>query len=174
MTINPVKSAPLPVRVALPSTIQGEGVTVDALCRRWGFRVFGAAGEGLMWVALPAGWRLDNMRLDYVWQSIKDDKGRLRATMEYFSVRGKRHALLTVIPRFEAYAKATGYVVVVDNATGQTIYSISAIKQQGEDAILRARDWMANHYPEYLNAMAYWEHSFAQPSATACALEAHA
>lgn len=155
--INPVNSAELPMRVALPSTIVGEGVTVAALCEKWGFRFFGRAGENTMWAALPAGWKLDNMRLDYVWQSVRDERGRLRITMEYYRQGGCNRAVMTVVPRFEAYSKMAGTVVVKDNALNAEVYSSSTIKNGAENAVHQARQWLQTHFPDYENAMAYWE-----------------
>lgn len=156
MQLNRVKSEALPVYVALPSTIKGDGVSIRALCDQWGFQVFGRINERLMWAALPKGWELDNMRLDYVWLSMRDEIGRLRMTMEHYSAAGKPVSVMTVIPRFEAYAKRTGEVVVHDNAMGATVYSLSAVKEGAENAVQRATEWLDRHFPGHKNAMNYW------------------
>lgn len=156
MPINRVNSPALPVFVALPSTLKGEGVTLRALCDRWGFQVFGRINERLMWAMLPKGWELDNMRLDYVWQSMRDDRGRLRMTMEHYVSAGQQVAVMSVVPRFEAYAKRTGEVVVQDNAMGGVVFSSSTLQGEGANAVQRAAAWLDLHFPDHKNAMAYW------------------
>jgi hypothetical protein len=124
------------------------------------------------YVQLPAGWK--KVPIEHsMWSELLDDKGRKRAGIFYKAVFYDRSAHFDCVTRFHIgrnYDRKDAAVAVVYDGETQ-IHATEPIKYpQGEDretllikyemddqAIKQASAWLAERYPDWKNAAAYWD-----------------
>lgn len=137
----------------------------------------GEAGELFAEWAFPAGWR--NEATDHhMWNRLVDPQGRTRATWFYKAAWYDRDAFLTHLrTRYQAQLDAERlpsqnterhslYCVVVDQATGQTLWETAYDYRPGEwdhnraeekRARIEALAWLDERYPDHRDPLKYWE-----------------
>lgn len=179
---------------AVSDTLPLEGLTT-ALCKQLvavGFEIeTDAAGNPkpsenddlFVRVKLPAGWKKQptdhSMHTDLL-----DDKGRQRGSIFYKAAYYDRKASLSMTCRFHCsthtdatenrYADNTDYYGVVIDGDDTLIWRTADTAVYGNYKATRAlqaeaRTWLAEHYPDYENPMAYWDTPATLPPTTTSA-----
>jgi len=154
----------------LPTDMQGNAREVLEAA---GVKFFGVVEDDPMfqYVELPEGWQKEATGHS-MWSDLVDDKGRKRAGIFYKAAFYDRSAHIGVNRRFgvgidynkldEGIAEAT----VTDG--GEEIFRSASVefdvegdydlkRAAQEEAGEEARAWLAEHYPEWEDAAAYWD-----------------
>lgn len=122
------------------------------------------------WVELPPGWK--KVPTDHsMWSNLVDDKGRKRASIFYKAAFYDRSAHIGAKRRYNYridYDKLdAGIAQAVVTDGGNEIHRTSAVEFVNDDSRARydsqdsahgeAKAWLAEHYPDWENAAAYWD-----------------
>lgn len=132
----------------------------------------------------PTGWKKE--ATDHsMWSHLVDEQGRKRATIFYKAAFYDRDAHMTLERRYTTSVQPVGgweghsfkaggtfHGVVIDTATGEHIATTDTVTvpppYEDRDAWLAAerekdalstqcQSWLAEHYPDWLNPLAYWD-----------------
>jgi hypothetical protein len=156
--------ATLVASAQLPKEIRG--ATREQL-EAIGFKFGADVDELFVAVTLPPGWK--KVATDHSMHSdLTDDKGRIRAGIFYKAAFYDRRASVSFDPRYsenhyaECSENADVYQVQTEDAGRQMhVFGTYAGGREGWDECSRleglARAWLDEHYPDWRNALAYWD-----------------
>ena len=153
----------------LPTQHMGQGTT-EAL-ESMGI-VFGDIVEGdplFQYVELPKGWQ-KVAESHAMWSKLVDDKGRVRANIFYKAAFYDRSAHITAARRYlygvDYVQQKLGFAVALVKRDNDVIFQSDKfpIEYPSQEAFRRmdqckaqAKQWLMDHYPDYMNPCAYWD-----------------
>lgn len=126
---------------------------------------------------IPAGWTKRPTEHS-MWSELVDDKGRVRAQIFYKGAFYDRNAHISLSRRFAYGIEPEGgwdnecnretvsrYVLVKDMGNGTIIWKSDLVAPDeicpwymlSEKLSQIAREWLAEHYPDWENPLAYWD-----------------
>lgn len=162
----------------LPLQINTRNVTRDGL-ETIGFKFGKIIDDIFIEATLPPGWT--KKATDHsMWSTILDDKGRERCAVFYKAAFYDRNAHLDVHRRYRAgMYPVTGYgegydpnspdiarVMDRDKVIWESPESLPRNEKPGYDPVRsdkyeamfqQAKDWLAEHFPDHENPLAYWD-----------------
>lgn len=165
-----IESDQLPAQTNYP-----RGLNTALQYESMGIKVIGnTEGDDLFLdVVLPTGWKKE--ATDHsMWNKLKDDKGRVRATFFYKAAFYDRKAMVNFIQRYnieEQYYEqeknpevewdCARNLQVIDSTTeavlfeGEKYFSMDA--EAKAKAKIIAHHWLAENYPKWEDYNAYWD-----------------
>jgi hypothetical protein len=135
--------------------------------------VFGKDKDDLfVYCQFPAGWKKEAS--DHaMWSTLLDDKGRKRGSIFYKAAFYDRDAFMSLDRRYsrdsfygeypvrDAYDSGMRYSGVEDRATGEILFHTEGCKRDDYKTSDRldklAKAWLKERFPDYDNALAYWD-----------------
>ena len=153
----------MPTPATLPKNLGYDALAAyERITAATGIQFHGDADDLFVHVTLPDGWKI--VPTDHsMWSDLVDPKGVKRASIfskEAFYDRSAHMDLLTRYVRNVDYAGIVRTYSVIDRETGQTLRTFGTTGSRDWDTQDRLaaemQAWLAEHYPDHKDPLAYW------------------
>lgn len=137
------------------------GISRAQLEEAWGVKFLGDADDIFFSVRLPKGWKL--IPTDHsMWNELRDDKGRKRASIFYKAAFYDRSSHMRVEPRFygdfqDGGPNRTCRQIIKDRLEFPEKELYTTAWGTYSEAAKESEDWLKANYPNHINSLEYWK-----------------